>query len=285
MPALSATYVHEVLRRDLGTSNWQVSEPLGSLGTTRMAQRGRVALVVKLVDTPLDIMKRLSELGATPQVITAGEHEGVPYMVQEVVTGPHPDHDWFGSNVAEWADMVRCYLDDVPLRQMLAAVPGRWRVSVDDAARFFDDTPAPRSAALQDPSFQAAFGHWQQQSETIVRLPLRPIHPDPHWNNYVIASGRPYLIDWEHIDLSDPMRDVGYQIWGFLRQRRWAEFLQRVGLSDAGNLEAAVYWWAGFKVLMNASWNDGQGDERGAAFHADLFRAAVERRAWVDQLS
>lgn len=284
MPALTATYVHEVLRRDLDTSDWQVSEPLGSLGTTRMAHRGRAAVVVKLVDTPLDIMKRLSELGVTPQVITAGEHAGVPYLVQEVVSGPHPDHDWFGSNVARWAEMVGRYLDDVLLRQMLAAVPGRWRVSVDDASTFFDEAPAPRSAALQAQSFQAAFEEWQQQSETIVSLPLRPIHPDPHWNNYVIAAGRPYLIDWEHIDLSDPMRDVGYQIWGFLRQRQWGEFLERVGLSGAGGLDGAVCWWAGFKVLMNAFWNDSQGDERGAAFHAELFRAAVEQRAWVDQL-
>ncbi|TCC15651.1 phosphotransferase [Kribbella sindirgiensis] len=285
MAALTATYVHEVLRRDLDASGWQVSEPLGSLGTTRMAQRGQDAVVVKLVDTPLDIMTRLSELGVTPPVVAAGEHKRVRYMIQQVVSGPHPDHDWFGSHVAEWAEMVRCYLDDIPLRQMLATVPGRWRVTVDDAVTFFDDAPAARSAALQEASFQAAFKLWQQQSEAIVRLPLRPIHPDPHWNNYVIAAGRPYLIDWEHIDLSDPMRDVGYQVWGFLRQRRWVEFLEGVGLSDAGSLEAAVCWWAGFKVLMNAFWNDSQGDERGAAFHAELFRAAVEQRPWVDHLT
>jgi hypothetical protein len=228
-------------------------------------------------------MTRLSEIGVTPPIVATGEHDGVRYMVQQVVSGPHPDHDWFGANVARWADMVRRYVDDVPLRQLLEAVPGFWRLSVDDAAGWFDDAPARRSAALQDRSFQAAFEDWRHQSDAVVRLPLRPIHPDPHWNNYVIADGRPYLLDWEHLDLSDPMRDIGYQIWGFLPARLWGEFLQRVGLEDTDRLEIAIYWWAAFKVLMNALWNDAQGDESGARFHAHLFRTAVDQRPWVDQ--
>jgi hypothetical protein len=283
MAALTATYVREVLRHGLDGPDWQVSELMGSMGKTRLARRGTEEVAVKLVDTPLNIMTRLSEIGVTPPVLATGEHEGVRYMVQQVVSGAHPDHDWFGSNVARWADMVRCYLADVPLRQMLETIPGFWRLGVDEAVAQFDEQPAPRSAALQEQSFQTAFEHWRRQSHAIVRLPLRPIHPDPHWNNYVIAAGQPYLLDWEHIDLSDPMRDVGYQIWGFLRKRQWEEFLERVELTDTDNLETAVYWWAAFKVLMNAFWNDAHGDENGASFHAHLFRMAVEQRPWVDQ--
>ena len=284
MAALTDAYVREVLRRDLDSSGWQVSELMGSMAKTRLASRGAVEVAVKLVDTQPDIMARLSEIGVTPSVIATGEHQGSRYMVQQVVRGPHPDHAWFGANVEQWAEMVRRYLDDGPLQRMLAAVPGFWRLTVAGAVALIDDQPAPRTAAFLEPGFHASLERWRQESDAIIRLPLRPIHPDPHWNNYVLGDGRPYLLDWEHVDLSDPLRDVGIQVWGFLRKRQWAEFLQRVGLTPTEDHEIAIHWWAAFKMLTNAFWNDRRGDESGARFHVDGFRTAVERRPWVDQL-
>lgn len=281
MAALTDAYVREVVSKDVGGCGWQVSELMGSMGTTRLATRGDAAVAVKLVDTPLDIMTRLSVIGVTPPMIATGEHEGSRYVVQQVVTGPHPDHDWFGSNVSRWADMVRSYLDDLPLRRMLEPEPGFWRVGVAEAVAMFDDPPIARSAALHDQGFQASFERWRQQSGAIVSFPFRPIHPDPHWNNYVISDGRPYLLDWENVDLSDPIRDIGIQVWGFLPKDQWAEFLRRVGLTPTEDIEIAIYWWAAFKVLMNAFWIDEHGDENGARFHAHLFRTAVVRRPWV----
>lgn len=281
MVALTDIYVREVVRRDLGGSDWQVSDLLGSMGKTRLATRRSAAVAVKLVDTPLDIMTRLSEIGVTPPVLSTGEYEGSRYMIQQAVTGPHPDHDWFGANVARWADMVHCYLDDVLLRRMLETEPGFWRIGVTGAAAMFDDPPIARSAALHDCAFRTSFDRWREQSRNMSGFAFRPIHPDPHWNNYVIADGRPYLLDWENVDLSDPMRDIGIQIWGFLPQHQWAEFLRRVGLTTTQDIDIAIYWWAAFKVLMNAFWVDEHGDENGARFHARLFRIAVERRPWV----
>jgi hypothetical protein len=122
------------------------------MGKTRLASRGTAAVAVKLVDTPLGIMTRLSELGVTPPVIAAGEHEGARYMVQQVVTGPHPDHGWFGSNVARWADMVRCYLDDLPLRRLLEGESGFWRLGVVEARAMFENPPIARNSGDSSPA-------------------------------------------------------------------------------------------------------------------------------------
>jgi aminoglycoside phosphotransferase (APT) family kinase protein len=164
---------------------------------------------------------------------------------------------------------------------MLEEQPGFWRIGVVEAVAMFDDPPVARSAALRDPRFRVCFERWRQEASNVVGFPFRPIHPDPHWNNYVVADGLPYLLDWENIDLSDPMRDIGIQIWGFLPKHRWQEFLRRVGLNPTKDVETAMYWWAAFKVLMNAFWIDAHGDESGARFHAHLFCTAVERRPWV----
>lgn len=270
---LTEAYVRDVL----DGAGWQVSEPRGSMNTTRLAHRGDAAVAVKLVDTPLGILSRLAELGVTPPVLASGEHEGRRYIVQEVVNGPYPDHEWFASNVEPWSAMVGRYLGDEVLHRLVEATPAFWRVTVPDAVALLGDPPAGFAPA----GFRSAFARWRQQAESIAELPFRPIHPDPHWHNYVIADGRAYLLDWDHIDLSDPLRDVGIQAWGFLPRHRWPEFVDGVGLRWTEALEPAICWWAAQKLAMNAFWNVSQGDESGARFHADLFLVAVNRQPWV----
>jgi aminoglycoside phosphotransferase (APT) family kinase protein len=100
-------------------------------------------------------------------------------------------------------------------------------------------------------------------------------------HNYIIVDGRPYVLDWEHIDLSDPLRDVGFQLWSFLPGSRWPDFLQKIGLSLSEDVEIAIQWWAALKMLTNATFNDRRGDDEGAEFHAYAFRHAVDRRPWT----
>ncbi|GAA2760739.1 phosphotransferase [Actinopolymorpha rutila] len=283
MAELTTTYVREVLLREVGGPDWQISEPLGTGSKTRLVHRGSTALAVKLVDTPPRITARLSEIGVTPPIVAVGEYDKRRYTIQQAVTGPHPDRDWFAGNLPRWADLVRSYLDDDELHRLLAETPAFWRLDVTGAVAVIDRSPAPTMPVLQEPGFRASLERWREQAEAVVRLPHQPIHPDAHVHNYVIAGGRPYLLDWEYVDLSDPLRDVGFQVCGSLHRGRWAEFLRRIGHAPSEELEIAMLWWAAFKMAMNAFFNDGRGDERGAAFHAHYFRMAVDRRSWVDQ--
>ena len=101
-----------------------------------------------------------------------------------------------------------------------------------------------------------------------------PVHPDAHRDNYVITAGQPYLIDWDGVDVSDVVRDVGVQMWGFLPHRRWNEFLSGGGLRPSAEVDAAVYWWSAFRMLGTALWVDD------GAFHAHLFQRGRQAR-WV----
>lgn len=279
MADLTESYVHAVL----GGDGWEVSDVRGSMRTTRLAERGDEVVAVKLVETPLEILSRLSELGVAPPVLASGAHEGRRYVVQRAISGPYPDHDWFAANLPRWAVLVSSYLNDEPLRRMLVSAPAFWRLAVPDAVAMINSQPAPTSEALRDPGLRASLECWRQQSGEIIQLPPRPIHPDPHWHNYVISDGRPYLLDWDHIDLSDPLRDIGSQAWSFLRRSQWPAFLRRVGLPPDDQLDLAIYWWAAFKLISDAWWNDRNGNEGGAEFHAHAFKIAVDRQPWLPQ--
>lgn len=280
--ALTESQAADILECELG-GGWQISESLGTMQSTRLARAGARSVAVKLLQTPAVIMNQLSQLGVTPAVIALGESQGRPYMVQEAVEGTHPDHAWFLANRVSWSAMIRRYLDDPELADLLAGRPGFWRLDVSAAVAMInrDRERAPgHSPALQSPDPGAAVERWRQQAESIRSWPMRPIHPDAHWHNYVIAEGSPLLLDWDYIDLSDPIRDVGSQVWGFLPSRHWPGFLRRLGLPDE-DCEQAICWWAAFKLLSNALFNDSRDDPAGAEFHIGAFLVAVDRRPWL----
>ncbi|GAB3929954.1 hypothetical protein GCM10011575_28440 [Microlunatus endophyticus] len=251
---LSEDLAAEILRRDLG-GDWQLSDALGTMEATRLAHQADRAVAIKLTETPATVMQRLSDLGVTPEIIALGQADGVAYLIQRAVTGPHPDHVWWLSHRARWADMITSYLNDSELAALVVAGPVFWRLDVP-AARSLVERDLERSdrhcPELRSAEFEAAFRSWRDQAPHIPSWPMQPVHPDPHIHNYVISDGTPYLLDWDHIDLSDPVRDVGWQLWG------------------------------GLPRLGNALFNDSRNDLDGAAFHVEGFIAAALQQGWLE---
>lgn len=257
---------------------------MGTMQATRLARRGDDAVVVKLIETSRAIMERLSDLGVTPAVLAFGEIEGKPYMIQQVVEGRHPDHAWFMANRARWAGLISRYLNDPELLRLVGAQPAFWRLDIPAAVALTVrdlERSTRQSPALRSVEFESAFRRWQSQASSISSVPMRTIHPDPHVNNCVISEDGPFLLDWDHIDISDPVRDVGWQIWGGLPANYWPEFLESVEIACDQDSRRAICWWSGFKMLGNALFNDRRGDLTGVTFHLDAFQVASRERGWL----
>ena len=266
---------------------WDLSETMGTMQATRIARQHDRAVVIKLIRTSAAIMQRLSDLEVTPKVIALGDHDGTPYLIQEAVDGPHPDHAWFHNNRRQWAEMINRYLNDSALSRLLAAEPPFWRLDVAAAAALIDRDleRAPPTPALGSAHFRSAYDSWRNSAASLPAATLRPIHPDPHWHNYLISDGEPLLLDWDHIDLSDPVRDVGCQVWGFLPEQHWDEVLLRVGLAVDATSHSLICWWAAFKMLGNALFNARRGNAEGVDSHLAMFAIAADNTPWLPRPS
>jgi len=166
----------EFTRSVLGQGDWEVSEPLGSFATTRIARSHGKTVVVKLIDV-VDVVVRLAEIGVTPPLLEAGEG----YVVQQFAAGPQPDHAWYSTNIEPWASVVERYLYDEPLASLVEDAPNRERLTIESAADLFGDEPRGRDERLQSAEFSATFERWRAQATGLVTVPPRPIHADPHW--------------------------------------------------------------------------------------------------------
>lgn len=259
---LSVDFVRGVLPK----GHWEISEPLGSMGTTRVARRDDRALVVKRIDVP-DIIVRLAEIGVTPPIVEVGDG----YLLQEHIDGPNPDGQWFAAHIESWTRLLRCYLYDGSLAALVDVAPRRERLTVATAAGLFGEEPRdgwPEACVR-------SFDRWRNQATALSSFPTMPIHTDAHMKNYVLAGTRPYLLDWDQIDLSDVVRDVGVQAWSFLAHETWPDFLERLHIKRTAELELAIYWWSAFKMLRTALWvEDG-------SFHGMLYERAVSRLDWI----
>jgi len=122
-----------------------------------------------------------------------------------------------------------------------------------------------------------AGAEWRRLAADLAPVPPAPVHADPHGGNYVVAHGRPALIDWDEVDLSDPWRDAGIQLWWHVPAARWADFVATLGATLDEALSARILWWAGFKALRNGYWVDLRGDVRLAELNARGFVRAMAR--------
>lgn len=275
--SLTRALAARLLRRDLGGA-WRIANGGGSHGNTRRAARDDLSVVVKL-GQPASALRRLAELEVTPPILAWGEHDGSPYTVQRLVAGHHPDPAWFAGHLTELAELIRRYQRDERLAELLREDPSRDRLDVGGAASMFDwIPPRPGSPMWTDEVLQARDA-WRRLAAALAPVPPRPVHADPHGGNHILCDGRLYLVDWDEVDLSDPWRDAGIQLWWHVPVPRWPEFVAVLGASLDGTLTARILWWTGFKALRNGYWMDIRGDSRTAELNArGLVRAMARLR-------
>jgi hypothetical protein len=272
---LTRALAARLLRRDLGGA-WRVANGGGSHGNTRLAACADRRVVVKLGQAS-GALRRLAELEVTPEVLAWGEHDGVPYTVQRLATGPHPDGAWFAAHVAELAGLVRRYQRDGPLTGLLREDPSRDRLDVAAAAVMFDHIPPRPGSPMWTDEVLEALEAWKTAGAGLAPVPPAPVHADPHVGNYLVEGGRLHLVDWDEIDLSDPWRDAGVQLCWHVPVPRWADFTAALGAALDRPLAVRALWWAAFKALRNGHWIDSLGETAWLAENARAFVQTMTR--------
>ncbi|HEY7202124.1 MAG TPA: hypothetical protein VIC57_18025 [Candidatus Dormibacteraeota bacterium] len=158
---------------------------------------------------------------------------------------------------------------------MLRADPTREHLDVAAAASMFDAIPPRPGSPVWTDEVRAARSTWRRRAGELAPVAPAPVHADPHAWNHVVEGGRPYVVDWNEIDLSDPRRDAGVRLWWHVPAGRWPGFVAALGGRPDRSLRTRILWWAAFKALRNAFWIDARGDRPGAAASARGFVAAV----------
>jgi aminoglycoside phosphotransferase (APT) family kinase protein len=230
-------------------------------------------------DVDAQALRRLADLAVTPPVLHAGEYHGHSFVVQPYLRGHHPRHRWFDRHHGDLVGLVRAYQRDGHLRNLTSPsiIPTHQALLnavVDDLEHRSRINSHPRLSAKR---LARAIGQLRTLSSNLHAAELVPTHGDPNRKNFVLADGV-YLLDWDDLALSDPLRDVGQLMWWYVPPSRWDDFFSELGLDGDDAVRDRLFWWVAAESLDVALTLTRRGSRDSANEFFDDFAAAIEQR-------
>ncbi|GAC1566388.1 MAG: hypothetical protein NVS3B14_08240 [Ktedonobacteraceae bacterium] len=273
------TTARNILQRHFQATDWLITTPKDGLQQQCfVARRGEQPVFIKL-KAPVASLQRLGEIEVAPRVIANGTIDGTSYVVQEYIAGNYPDRRWFAAHLPLLAAFMRRYHQDQPLISLLAAnvttnYPEHVALDLAMLERQFDSL---QSNELHSSEITVAFTRLKEWAKELQPVPLVPVHPDPNTKNILLFDDSLVMVDWDDIQLSDPLRDSGLLLWWYVAEHKWGEFFQAYGLEIDDKLIERIYWWAARSSFAIALWHVEHGYDS-QAFLED-FLAAVNKRS------
>jgi hypothetical protein len=249
--------IKDILQQHFQTTDWLISRPKdGQQKACFVAQYGTEKVFIKL-DVPAAAQQRLGEIGAAPRVIASGTLDGISYVVQEYITGSYPDWRWFADHLPMLAAFIKRYHSDQLLTSLLAvtATTSYAEHVALDLATLEKQFTALHSEELDAPVIVSAFQKLKAWSKRLQYVPLVPVHPDPNTKNILLSNTSMLMVDWDDMQLSDPMRDAGLLLWWYVAQYQWNEFFEAYGLTMDDGLVERIYWWTARTSFAVALWH------------------------------
>ncbi len=258
---------HAILREHFGPGAWKLAPAKQGRGAGAYVARSERHSVFVKWDVDGLALRRLSDLGIVPTVVAVARHGDRPYIIQRYVEGTHPDRSWLGQHLAGIATRIRTYQQDEELVRTLS--PRRKLGHVNAVSDALTDIRAAFNHA-QPPIFHSgrvieSLARWQKQGQRVPAGPIVPTHLDPNATNFLLSHDRVYLIDWDEVTLSDPMRDIGPFLWWYIPRQKWHEFFTVYGMEMTDEAVRRVYWWAAHRSISVALWVAGHVDEAAGA--------------------
>jgi thiamine kinase-like enzyme len=204
--------------------------------------------------------------------------QGRTYVIQEYITGNYPDWQWFATHLPILALCVQRYHSDQPLNELLShSTTTRYHEHIaQDLAQLEAQFSLLKAEALYTPDITTAFKELKGQVRRHQPVGIVPVHIDPNTHNMLLTDEKVLLVDWDGIQLSDPMRDVGLLLWWYVPQHRWPDFFQSYGSSlDEASIER-IFWWAARTSFAVALWHAEHGHECSHFLHD--FLAALAKK-------
>lgn len=275
---LTRAEIRSVLEAQLGIQGWHVEKPRdGWSEKAFIATCGDRRVFVKF-DISVPVLERLAQLRVAPEVLAKGEYRRRPFIVQKFVEGSYPARQWFTENLANIAELIRRYHQDGYLATLLQEASTThhlhllaWLSELESRIQ------AATSPLLHSREIEQSLQTFKAQADRFPSEKLVPTHGDPSNKNFLVSGQRIYLIDWDEIALSDPMRDIGPLLWWYVPSARWREFFGAYGASPGQSLLDRLFWWVAVESLDIAL----ALEERG--YHEDVEEFLVDFAAAVRQ--
>ncbi len=248
--------IKRILQDQFGSTGWTITRAQEGLQEAGYhAQHGSREVFVKFTADGA-ALQRLGELAVAPRLLASGIDRSQTYVIQEYITGRHPDRQWLTTHLPVLASYLQRYHSDPLLTHLLATSTAATyhELIAQDLAQLETLFFAPDSRILRTPELIVAFERLKEQAHELQPGEPIPVHIDPNTHNMLLTDTGFFLVDWDGIQISDPLRDAGLILWWYVPQHCWPTFFQHynVPLNDAS--VEKIFWWAARTSLAVVLW-------------------------------
>jgi thiamine kinase-like enzyme len=251
--ALLETDIQAFLHDYIDQADWRIQTPQRgfSYGKRFIGISSHSRVFVRLGVDP-DVIQILSDADLTPAYLAGGIFNDTTITVQEYVEASHPDRKWYANNVTTWVHLMKKLQSLTILRQYFPLVENETYHTL--LARYIDQIKEAYRKVLLDQNerglIESLIEQYEKRTPFVQGEGLVPSHGDPNADNMLITRAKVFLIDWDALHLSDPMRDVAQVLWWMYPKSQWSEMLDLlcIDLADQ-HLQDRFYLYISTRAL------------------------------------
>lgn len=253
---VSRLEINAILSTHFGEQGWEISKPKdGSQKESFIAQGQGRDLFIKFDVDPQPV-KRLGEIGIAPPWLGSGTHNGRRFSIQQYIGGGYPRRQWLQQHLESLGRFFGRYHGDQQLRALLPKPSSESHRDflAEEVQSLRECISNERIGLFKSLAVHQTFDEFRTQAEHLRESQLVPTHGDPSRKNFLLLNEQLFMIDWDELSISDPMRDAGPFLWWYASPHTWVEFLESYKEPlDQPNLDR-IYWWSARQSLEVALW-------------------------------
>jgi thiamine kinase-like enzyme len=270
-------YVEEILAKNLGSKGWSINKPSHGLSKESYIASNNIHKVFIKFDVNIKPLKRVCDLNLAPQLLSSGEYNKRTYIIQEFIEGKFPDRSWFTSNLIDLATFINKYHSDNTLFEILKKNSKLdYFSNVSDSLLFIEhDLGNIKDEASSD--FERYLSQLRDKSSELSTVEVVPTHADPNYKNFLLTKNKIYMIDWDDVRLSDPIRDIAPLLWWYVNKKKWPILFNKLDMPINDTLMNRFYWWMARQSLTIAIFFAKRHDIQQTQYYLEDFSAALNQ--------
>lgn len=246
--------IEKILYNTFKTSGWIIQKPpYGLSKETYVAQNGPKRVFIKF-EVNIPPLKRVSDLGLAPCLLSSGTYHNRTYVIQQFVKGIIPTRKWINNNLKKLAELIKSYHSDKELFYILKNNSKLdYKNNVNDSLKFVEkQLEEVKQIIITNKNIENGIKKLMNESKNLRPVPLTVIHTDPNYKNMLLVGNRLYILDWDDVRISDPVRDIAPLLWWYIDKNKWPMFFNYLGIEMIDSLMNRFYWWMARQSLTIA---------------------------------
>lgn len=231
------TELLQILESKFPNENWKIEPPKkGFSKNRRFVARGASMIFFVRIGDNLEIAETLAKAGLGLPIIFSGYlSTKTSFYFEKFISFKHPDSMWFIDNMEVIVEKIKKFQ---AIRTLNAVLQKKDYVS--EIEKEYNNVPYHNHYRRE---MSTMIEDLKQSISNLQEFDLVMCHGDFGSNNMLVHDCDLFMIDWETLHLSDPIRDIAHLIYWCYPEKYWQKIIGLFGYDIQDQKFKDKFFW------------------------------------------